>query len=162
MKSKKFHIWNYIVSFRNPSWWGDPARYLCDQSGESTWPGWEDNLFYQRFWSTIGPGVFGMVQNLFKLVELDDRLNQTNICLLPKTDIPTSMTEFRSISLCSVGYKIISKILSSRLKCLLPELISQNQSAIVAKRLITDNILVRKKCFMHSEQTRAANEVCSG
>ena len=105
------------------------------------------NLFYQRFWSTIGPDICTMVRNFYETGELDERLNQTNICLIPKTDRPATMTEFRPISLCNVGYKIISKILSSRLKRILPELISETQSAFVAKRLITDNILVAQEMF---------------
>lgn len=74
------------------------------------------SLFYQRFLSNIGSDVCAMVRNFFEARDFDQRSNQTNICLIPKTDIPVSMTEFRPISLCNVGYKIISKILSTRLK----------------------------------------------
>lgn len=90
------------------------------------------SLFYQRFWKTIGKDVCAMVKDFFATGELDERMNKTNICLIPKTDRPTSMTEFRPISLCNVEYKIISKILSSILKCILPKIISETQSAFVA------------------------------
>lgn len=78
---------------------------------------------------------------------MDARLNQTNICLIPKTDRPSDMTEFCPISLYNVSYKIFSKILSNRLKRILPTLISETQSAFVAKRLITYNILVAQEVF---------------
>lgn len=116
------------------------------------------SLFYQRFWNMVGPDVCSMVRNFFVTGELDDSLNQTNICLIPKTDRPSLMTEFRPISLCNVGYKIISKILSSRLKHILPELISETQSAFVAQRLITDNILIAQEMF-HALRT---NPSCKG
>lgn len=116
------------------------------------------SLFYQRFWNKIGQDVCSMVQTFFEKGELYERLNQTNICLIPKTDRPATMAEFRPISLCNVGYKIISKIISTRLKRILLELISETQSAFVAKRLITDNILVAQEMF-HALQT---NPSCKG
>ena len=89
-------------------------------------------LFYQRFWNNIGRDVCDMVKAFFETGELDERLNQTNLCLIPMTGMPVSMMEFRPISLCNVGYKIISKILSTRLKRILPKIISETQSAFVA------------------------------
>ncbi|KAG7535395.1 Endonuclease/exonuclease/phosphatase superfamily [Arabidopsis thaliana x Arabidopsis arenosa] len=104
-------------------------------------------LFYQRFWPIISADLLATVRSFFATGTLDPRLNMTNICLVPKAGRPKEMSGFRPISLCNVGYKIISKVLSNRLKRLLPKVISETQSAFVARRLITDNILIAQEIF---------------
>jgi hypothetical protein len=64
------------------------------------------------------------------------------VVLIPKMRDPKSLKELRPISLCNVLYKIISKDLAGRLKGILDEIISPNQSAFMPGRLIYDNILV--------------------
>ena len=68
-------------------------------------------------------------------------LNQANIALIPKTNCPSKMSEFRPISLYNVSYKIISKVLANRFKPILSTIISENQSAFLTSHLITDNVL---------------------
>lgn len=46
------------------------------------------------------------------------------------------------IGLCTVAYKIFTKAMANRLKPILNNLISQNQSVFVLGRLITNNIMV--------------------
>lgn len=71
----------------------------------------------------------------------DQRLNMTNICLIPKIERPSRMTEFKPISFYNVGYKTILKVLCQRLKGVMMELISEIQPAFVPSQLISDNIL---------------------
>ena len=111
-------------------------------------------FFYQQSWSIIKKDVVDMVNSFLTTGSINGRLNVTNICLIPKTARPNRMTELRPISLCNVGYKIISKVLYQRLKGLLPTLISETQSAFVSGRLISDNILIAEEMF-HGLRTRA-------
>lgn len=79
-------------------------------------------------------------------------VNHTAIVLIPKVDQPTTLEEFRPISLCTVLYKVIAKCLANRLKPLLGDIISVNKSAFVPGRLITDNAVVAFECFHFIEQ----------
>ena len=102
---------------------------------------------FQHCWHIIKTDLPEMVNDFLTSGTLDTRLNMTNICLIPKTERPTRMTELRPISLCNVGYKIISKVLCQRLKVCLPSLISETQSTFVLGRLISDNILIAQEMF---------------
>lgn len=61
-------------------------------------------------------------------------LNDTTVVLIPKKDNAYAMKDLHSITLCNVLYKIISKILSNRLRVILPGIITENQSAFIPGR----------------------------
>ncbi|CAA7027944.1 unnamed protein product [Microthlaspi erraticum] len=52
------------------------------------------SLFYQKFWEVTAQDIIAMVHEFFTSSSLYPQLNQTNICLIPKTERPRDMTEF--------------------------------------------------------------------
>lgn len=98
--------------------------------------------FFQKFWHIVGPHVTKEVRDFYESGQLSADWNYTEICLLPKVLNPNQMKDLRPISLCSVVYKIVSKVFSDRLKVVLPHIISPSQGAFNAGRLISDNILI--------------------
>ena len=99
-------------------------------------------IFFQKYWGIVGNDVICMVLNVLNSNMSMVEINITNITLMPKTKSPTKMTDFRPISLCNIVYKLISKVLANRLKVIISQIISENQSAFLFGRLITDNVLV--------------------
>ncbi|GAU26046.1 hypothetical protein TSUD_225070 [Trifolium subterraneum] len=97
--------------------------------------------FYQRFWEQCSDDIFSAASTWLERGYFPTSLNETNICLIPKCDNPTSMKDLHPISLCNM-YKMISKVLANRLKCCLAKCVSQEQSAFVEGRSIIDNALI--------------------
>ena len=58
-------------------------------------------------------------------------------------------------------YKVISKLLSSRLKVILPEIISHHQSAFILGRLIIDNILLAYECIHIMKKKKGKRGLCA-
>jgi hypothetical protein len=96
--------------------------------------------------------VCAAVLKFFDGAKMEESVNYTNIVLIPKSKHPSTVSEFRPISLYTVFYKLISKVLANRIKNVLPHIISCNQSAFIPGRLILDNILVAYE-ILHTMHT---------
>ncbi len=99
-------------------------------------------LFYKHYWDVINFDLIEAVISFFTRGHILKEINHTFIALIPKSNKASTVNQFRPISLCNTSYKIISKILSNRLKPLLHKLISPWQSAFVPGRLIQDNSII--------------------
>ena len=85
---------------------------------------------------------------------MPEGVNSTSVVLIPKVPNPSKLTDFRPISLCNVIYKVISKCLVNRLRPILDDIISSEQSAFIPERMITDNALIAFECIHHIKQDK--------
>lgn len=93
---------------------------------------------------------------------MPQNLNETLVVLIPKKNQPELITDLRPISLCNVLSKIIYKMLANRLKVLFPGIISENQSAFIPRRLITDNVMAAFKInHWMKRKTQREEGICS-
>lgn len=91
-------------------------------------------------------------------VVLLENANETNIVLIPKKKHPTTLTDLMPIALCNVVMKIITKVLANRLKRVLETVISDNQSAFLPGRLISDNIMVSFEIMHYLKRKKFGKE----
>ncbi|XP_020262214.1 uncharacterized protein LOC109838161 [Asparagus officinalis] len=98
--------------------------------------------FFKSSWNVIGDEVTHAIQEFFQNGKLLGAINSTSITLIPKVHCPNTPADFRPISCCNCLYKVISKILATRIQSVMGYLISNAQSAFVKGRNIASNILL--------------------
>ena len=72
----------------------------------------------------IEKDILGVVEESFSNGFMHPPLNATFIALIPKKDEPQSIEDFWHVYLCNSIYKVVTKIISRRLKSLLSKSIS--------------------------------------
>jgi hypothetical protein len=97
--------------------------------------------FYIKHWDILRTDVCAAIRTFLEGGEMPESVNCTVLVLIPKVKQPQDLTQYRPIALCNVLYKIASKVISLRLRPVLEEIVSEEQSAFVPGRLITDNVL---------------------
>ena len=98
--------------------------------------------FFIATWPIIGPEVTDGVLEFFESGCLLKQWNSANLVLIPKKPNASLTTDFRPISCLNTVYKVISKLLASRLKEILPLMVSKSQSAFLPGRLLAENVLL--------------------
>lgn len=115
---------------------------------KSPGPDGMSSTFYKVYWPIIGPDMISEVQNFFTTGRLKQAYNHTFLALIPKSNNASKVEQFRPISLYNVFLKIITKILSSRIRPILEHLIHPSQAAFIPQRSINDNIIINHE-VMH-------------
>ena len=99
-------------------------------------------FFFQKFWHIVEHDVTTVILSVLHSGRYLRKMNYTHIVLIPKKHDAEYITEFKPISLGNVVSQIISKVLANWIKSILPNIISDSQSAFVPCRIITDNTTV--------------------
>ena len=102
-------------------------------------------MFYQKGWDTLHHDILCFTNCFFENPDIIEQCNATCLCLIHKKWICEYPTNFRPISLTNVIHKIISKLLSSRLKPVLQSIICDVQGAFIKGIQISSNIIVAKE-----------------
>ncbi|XP_074271256.1 uncharacterized protein LOC141595185 [Silene latifolia] len=122
--------------------WLRRSRILWCLLGKAAGPDGFSGQFFKDARGTVVDSVIAAVKDFFESGKLLKQVNHTILTLIPKVELPFNVSQFRPIACCNVVYKCITKVLCNRLSLVLPDLVSENQSAFVKNRDNVENILV--------------------
>lgn len=82
-----------------------------------------------------------------KLGNILKEINNTFIALNPKKNKAVKLSDFKPISLYNTIYKILSKVLTNRIKPLMNNIISEEHTGFVLGRSILDGVIVAQEAI---------------
>ena len=119
--------------------------YAIRQMNKNTSPG-IDGLtveFYLTFWSILKDDLLEIIKACKEMGSLSCTMNTALIRLIYKNKGERDdLKNWRPISLLTVDYKIISKVLTNRLRKVMPTLIGEEQTCGVHGRNIHNNLMI--------------------
>jgi hypothetical protein len=125
------------------------GRFTEEEVREAIWncdgnksPGPDGFNFLKACWDIVKGDFLNFINEFHSNAFLPKGFTATFLALIPKKDHPQELSDYRPISLIGCAYKVLSKILASRLKQVLGKLISICQSAFLPKRQILDGVVV--------------------
>nr|GFB01043.1 RNA-directed DNA polymerase, eukaryota [Tanacetum cinerariifolium] len=141
------------INFRFPNWFSidqvaDLESAVSDEEirkavwgcGENKSPGPDGFTFefFRKFWEVMGLDFCIAVKWFFDHGAFATGCNSSFVTLIPKSLDPKLVSEFRPISLIGSLYKVITKILATRLSYVISNLISNVQTAFLPNCQILD------------------------
>ncbi|GJU01583.1 RNA-directed DNA polymerase, eukaryota [Tanacetum coccineum] len=94
--------------------------------------------FFRKYWTVVGPDFCIAVKWFFDHGVFAIGCNSSFVALIPKVLDPKVVSDYRPISLIGSLYKVVTKILASRLSLVISDLISDVQTAFLPNRQILD------------------------
>ncbi|XP_057790955.1 uncharacterized protein LOC131008071 [Salvia miltiorrhiza] len=113
-------------------------------------------VFFQHCWEIIKADICLAVRTFFNKNYLPHGLNSNTLILIPKKEVVETVADLRPIVLSNFFFKILSKILATRLSDVAAECVSPNQFGFIRGRLIHDCIM------LGSEGINCMNRSCKG
>jgi hypothetical protein len=124
--------------------------------GKAPGPDGFSSCFFKKSWSVIHEDFCLAVRDFFQSGAMLKQINHSIIALIPKSAHTSSASDFRPISCCNVIYKVIAKLLATRLSQALVPIISPMQNAFLGGRLMSDNIHLLQELLRNYERKRTS------
>ncbi|KAJ4944112.1 hypothetical protein JOQ06_012657 [Pogonophryne albipinna] len=96
--------------------------------------------FYKALWPVIGDDLLSVLRDSLSNGRLPLSCRRAVLTLLPKKGDLQEIKNWRPVSLLCTDYKLLSKVLATRLRKVMEHVIHVDQTYCVPSRLITDNV----------------------
>jgi hypothetical protein len=96
--------------------------------------------FYLHFFDLVGDDLWEVVEDTRIRGVVNPAIKSTLLTLIPKSNLSSSFSDYKPISLCNLCYKVITKILANMIKPYLSHFISGEQLGFIKGRQILDAI----------------------
>ncbi|XP_020701897.1 uncharacterized protein LOC110113597 [Dendrobium catenatum] len=137
-------------SFMDADFTREEVQVIVEKSGRNTSPGLDgiSFSFIKIFWKWIADDVWLAVSPFLSAGDMHQSWKETLIVLIPNIQNPQAVSNYRPISLCMTIYKIIAKMLLSRLEKVIHKIISVDQGAFIKGPSLSDDVLLAQEVFI--------------
>ncbi|XP_026416189.1 uncharacterized protein LOC113311577 [Papaver somniferum] len=115
--------------------------------------GFSEN-FYRICWDTISADLCKAIVSCWEMRKIPNGINSSFIVLIPKNSKSDAIKDFRPIGLGNLFFKIITKIMASRMSSVLNNLILEEQVAFMKGRNIHENIALASEMINEISSSR--------
>jgi len=109
--------------------------------------------FLQVCWQIVEKDLYKMILKSQNCQKIGGSTNSAFLALILKEKGAKDFNRFHPISPYNIGYKIITKVITNRIKGILPSIIPENQGGFVQGRHLADNFILVQEAI-HSSQLR--------
>lgn len=111
--------------------------------------------FYKFFWDNIKNLLLKVFLNFQSTETLPKSMKKVIIAPVPKKGDRLQLNNWRPIALCNCDYKILSRIYSKKISCVLSPLLKSDQSYCVPGRTIYNNLHLIRNIIQDSNKTNS-------
>lgn len=109
--------------------------------------------FFKIYWQSLKHNMQGIFEEFWRGTLDLSEINKANIIMISKKVNAAKVGDYRPISIINMILKLITKVLSNRLRVVLLDLISTQQTAFTRDRHIAENFLATREILQHVSES---------